>query len=340
MVLAPASVCQPEAEGSMVGSLEFCTGKLGSRLVLVLGHTKCGAVYGATKTFLDGQASPKKFGSALEGLLQDLGAVAQQAQEEMGPDAEADAVAAHAVKVNVFHTIDFLLKFSESIREGVRSGQIEIHGGIYHLETGNVEFMGKSPRQTELLDSSLPIPPSMANCPEPDHGVHGVRTGADVAIRSRDALKLLKEGNERFAAGAPTAATTSRDMRRALVKCGQAPHSAIVGCADSRVPVDTVFDAMPGDLFVLRNAGNTCTHAAWSYALLSDVLAQGFCLEVPAVVLPKECAFVRNASRSCACPCIVDSILQNAYRRLLHSGRSRETGLQAKGKTLASQSLR
>ena len=48
-------------------------------------------------------------------------------------------------------------------------------------------------------------------------------------------------------------------MREALALKGQAPHTAIVGCADSRVPLETVFDALPGDLFVLRNAGNTCT---------------------------------------------------------------------------------
>ena len=46
-----------------------------------------------------------------------------------------------------------------------------------------------------------------------------------------------------------------------LVDKGQAPHTAIIGCADSRAPLETVFDAMPGDIFVLRNAGNTCTHA-------------------------------------------------------------------------------
>ena len=75
---------------------------------------------------------------------------------------------------------------------------------------------------------------------------------------------FFQEGNERFATGALTAGTTSQEMRKALVKYNQAPHSAIIGCADSRVPVDTVFDAMPGELFVLRNAGNTCTHAEGS----------------------------------------------------------------------------
>ncbi|CAK9035501.1 Carbonic anhydrase 2 (Beta-CA 2) (Carbonate dehydratase 2) (mtCA 2), partial [Durusdinium trenchii] len=263
-VLRNAGNTCTHAEGSMVGSLEFATGKLGSRLILVLGHTKCGAIYGATKTYLDSTQPGKKAGCALEGLLQDLGTVAEQAAQEMGADAASDDVAAHAVKVNVFHTINFLLKFSQSIREGVRSGQIQIQGGIYHLETGCVEFLGKSPAQAELLDSAMPLPPSMVASNDADRGVHGVRTGADERMPSDVALKMLKEGNERFAIGAVTASKTSGDMRKALVKYNQAPHSAILGCADSRVPVDTVFDAMPGELFVLRNAGNTCTHAEGS----------------------------------------------------------------------------
>ena len=81
----------------MVGSLEFATGKLGSRLILVLGHTNCGAIAGATKTYLEAKA-PQKAGSALQGLLQDLGAVAEQAAQEAGPGASADEVTARAVK--------------------------------------------------------------------------------------------------------------------------------------------------------------------------------------------------------------------------------------------------
>ena len=184
------------AEGSMIGSLEFCTGKLGSRLILVLGHTKCGAIYGATKTFLDAQQAqqPKKAGSALEGLLKDLGTVAQQAAEEKGPGASSDEVAAHAVKVNVFHSMNFLLKFSDSIREAVKSGQVQLQGGIYHLETGKVEFLGKSPVQSELLSSTASIPPSMTSMVEREsRGLHGVRTAADERVPSDAALKMLKD---------------------------------------------------------------------------------------------------------------------------------------------------
>ena len=91
-----------------------------------------------------------------------------------------------------------------------------------------------------------------------------MRTTADASIPPLEALKLLKEGNTRFLNGAPTAAQTDKIMRKELVDMGQAPHTAIIGCADSRAPLETIFDAMPGDLFVLRNAGNTCTHAEGS----------------------------------------------------------------------------
>ena len=51
-------------------------------------------------------------GSALEGLLMDLTKVAKKASDELGPGVDADALANHAVKVNVFHSMDFLLQYS------------------------------------------------------------------------------------------------------------------------------------------------------------------------------------------------------------------------------------
>ena len=271
-VLRNAGNTCTHAEGSMVGSLEFCTGKLGARMILVLGHTKCGAVYGATNAYLAAKKNEvPSVNSALEGLLLDLAPVAEKAAADMGAHNDAEEVAAHAVKVNVFHTIDFLLKYSAPIREKVKSGQVEIQGAIYHLDTGKVEFLGQSPQRAELLSSTLGLPPSMTReggraggYGPPARGEHGVRTTVDSAVPAEEALKMLKAGNERFAVGAPLAKHATSTMREALVSHGQAPHTAIMGCADSRVPVDTVFDAMPGDLFVLRNAGNTCTHAEGS----------------------------------------------------------------------------
>eukprot|EP00435_Cladocopium_sp_Y103_P065883 s326_g27.t4 len=261
------------AEGSMVGSLEFCISKLKSRLILVLGHTHCSAVYGATKAYFDtvqaAKAGPpdrsERASTALEGLLQDLSGVAEQAASEVGSDGngEFEEVAIHAVKINVFHTINFLLKYSSQIRQMVRRRQVEIQGGIYDLASGHVEFLGCSPDQEELLGSKIPLPLSVA-ARSSNNPLKGVRTASDSWMTAKQALEVLKEGNSRFVLGTPLAKAADDTMREALVNQGQAPHTAVLGCADSRVPVDTIFDAMPGDMFVLRNAGNTCTHAEGS----------------------------------------------------------------------------
>lgn len=69
------------------------------------------------------------------------------------------------------------------------------------------------------------------------------------------ALALLKEGNARFADG-KASNDTSLTARRLEVANGQSPFAIILGCSDSRVPLDTVFDQVPGHLFGVRVAGN------------------------------------------------------------------------------------
>jgi carbonic anhydrase len=74
-------------------------------------------------------------------------------------------------------------------------------------------------------------------------------------ISAREALDRLREGNARFVAEVrdPTALTQTR--RHALT-AGQEPFAIILGCSDSRVPAEIVFDQGLGDLFVIRVAGN------------------------------------------------------------------------------------
>src|SRR6185295_8372829 len=68
-------------------------------------------------------------------------------------------------------------------------------------------------------------------------------------------LGRLKDGNERFASGKTRHAHESADWRKHLVE-GQKPFATILGCSDSRVPIELVFDQGLGDLFVIRVAGN------------------------------------------------------------------------------------
>jgi len=81
---------------------------------------------------------------------------------------------------------------------------------------------------------------------------------ADVksGVSPDEAIRLLSAGNERFAAGKPQHPNSELDRVRATAKDGQAPFATVLSCADSRVPVETVFDRGVGDLFVVRVAGN------------------------------------------------------------------------------------
>jgi carbonic anhydrase len=71
-----------------------------------------------------------------------------------------------------------------------------------------------------------------------------------------EALERLREGNRRFAAGDSNHDARSARTRRDELASGQLPFAAILGCSDSRVPVEIVFDQGLGDLFVIRVAGN------------------------------------------------------------------------------------
>jgi carbonic anhydrase len=75
-------------------------------------------------------------------------------------------------------------------------------------------------------------------------------------IAAREALALLQAGNRRFVADISNRDATPSRARRLELAASQEPFAAILGCSDSRVPVEIVFDQGLGDLFVIRVAGN------------------------------------------------------------------------------------
>jgi len=140
------------AEGSMVGFLEYAISHLDTKLILVLGHSKCGAVAGATKTTPAQKAANsvtrlEKVQSALEILLGRLVPVAEKALGELAGGASEEEV------VNVLSTMSGLFKYSSTVRRMVQSGEVQVHGGVYDLETRSVEFLGQHPDQEALIES-------------------------------------------------------------------------------------------------------------------------------------------------------------------------------------------
>src|SRR3989440_11104517 len=75
-------------------------------------------------------------------------------------------------------------------------------------------------------------------------------------ISAREALERLREGNRRFVSDVRSRDTLTSQMRRNELAAGQEPFAIILGCSDSRVPAEIVFDQGLGDLFVIRVAGN------------------------------------------------------------------------------------
>jgi carbonic anhydrase len=72
---------------------------------------------------------------------------------------------------------------------------------------------------------------------------------------AEEALARLREGNERFIRGEARFPTIQKEILAELAK-GQQPYATILGCSDSRVPPELVFDAGFGELFIVRVAGN------------------------------------------------------------------------------------
>lgn len=75
-------------------------------------------------------------------------------------------------------------------------------------------------------------------------------------ITASDALERLKDGNQRFVSGVRSIDTIVKQIQRAHLVEGQEPFAIILGCSDSRVPAEIIFDQGLGDLFVIRVAGN------------------------------------------------------------------------------------
>lgn len=110
-------------------------------------------------------------------------------------------------------------------------------------------------------------------------------------IGAEAALKNLMDGNARFASGKPISRPLIARIRE--LASGQSPFATVLACADSRVPVETIFDHEPGDIFVVRLAGNFVSDAAlgsieYAVAVLNSplvlVLGHSSCGAVTAAV--------------------------------------------------------
>ena len=109
-------------------------------------------------------------------------------------------------------------------------------------------------------------------------------------ISAREALERLREGNRRFVSGTRSRDTLTDQTRRSELTAGQEPFAIILGCSDSRVPAEIVFDQGLGDLFVIRVAGNI---VAASQIGSVEFAAERFGTRLVVVLGHSQCGVVR-----------------------------------------------
>ena len=110
-----------------IGSVEYGAEHLGSPLILVLGHTNCGAVTAATE---GGEA-----GGKIQAIVDEIEPSVQKAK-----DAGAEDVLSKAIEYNVMNSID-KINSSEIIKEFTEEGKVEVVGGIYDINTGTITII-------------------------------------------------------------------------------------------------------------------------------------------------------------------------------------------------------
>ena len=124
-----------------IGSIEYAVDHLGSPLVMVMGHSGCGAV---TETVQGGEAPPN-----IKAIMDDI-APALAKVKAANPGLTGEALIAEVIKANVWQAMEDIFKNSPMMREKVKDGKVKLVGALYDIDSGKVSWLGPHPQQGQL----------------------------------------------------------------------------------------------------------------------------------------------------------------------------------------------
>jgi carbonic anhydrase len=128
-----------------LASVEYGVAYLGTPLIVVLGHSKCGAV--------DGAVSGAQLDGSLPKLMKMIEPAVAEARQEH-PKAAHDELLDAAIEKNVFLTMKTLILDSPVLRKRMKNGQLQMVGAVRDLKSGKVTWLGRHPQEGELLKSA------------------------------------------------------------------------------------------------------------------------------------------------------------------------------------------
>jgi carbonic anhydrase len=124
------------------GTIEYGADHLGSNLLVVLGHTKCGAV----NAVLKGEEAHGNIPALVANIVPPV-----TKTKADNPGLSGEELANKAIEANTWQSIADLFKQSPMMREMVKAKQVKVVGAIYDVESGKVSWLGEHPNQEELL---------------------------------------------------------------------------------------------------------------------------------------------------------------------------------------------
>jgi methyl-accepting chemotaxis protein/carbonic anhydrase len=176
-----------------IGSAEYGCGHLKTPLLVVLGHTKCGAVTAV--------ATGAEVHGSIPGLVDNI-IPAVEAAKKKHPGVSGKDLVPFAIDENVYQSMRDLLTHSEEIRDLVKSSKVSLVGGVYDIETGAVRWLGKHPEESALLTAPPAAAPAKADAGHGDAAhaepaaasSHAPAAGKAVSGAAAEASKLTATG--------------------------------------------------------------------------------------------------------------------------------------------------
>jgi carbonic anhydrase len=124
---------------SELATMEYGVTHLGTPLLIVMGHSKCGAVTAAVK------------GAELHGHLPSLVSLIKPAAEKAKGHTPEDEMIPRAIEFNVWQQVENIFNKSAAIREFAAQGKVQVVGAIYDIATGKVQWLGQHPEIERIL---------------------------------------------------------------------------------------------------------------------------------------------------------------------------------------------
>jgi len=251
-----------------IGSIEYGLAHVNTPVLVVLGHTQCGAVTAVTQAV---QGHGHDLEQNIPPLVDNIIPAVRQTISSF-PNLHGGELVARGIESNVYRSIEDLLRESPATRKLVRDGFVEIAPAIYDVATGRVRWLPDT-EVDRILARVERDPASPKNIfasttdrfPAPKRTLTHADENPSTERFARkpsgdDVLRTLTQGNRRFSSGRTAHPNTDSGRLNQAGRENQGDHAlaTVITCSDSRVPVERLFDVGVMDTFVIRVAGNVC----------------------------------------------------------------------------------